>query len=98
MLIRIVKMTFELGKEEDFLTIFHKYKEKIRNAEGCTHLQLLRDKTNPNIFFTYSHWQDEVYIEKYRKSETFGEVWPQTKALFSDKPEAWSVEQEVVLH
>lgn len=85
-------MTFREEAVGDFLAVFDRYKEDIRGAEGCTHLQLWRDQNTPNILFTYSHWEESKYLEAYRNSDTFAEVWPQAKALFSEKPEAWSVE------
>jgi hypothetical protein len=32
--------------------------------------------------------------DDYRQSDTFGEVWPQTKALFSAPAEAWTCKEE----
>lgn len=85
-------MSFESSKIELFLENFHNNKEKIRNFEGCHQLQLLRDKNNPSIFFTYSHWESEKCLEAYRNSELFESVWAKTKVLFNNKPEAWSVD------
>jgi len=55
-------------------------------------LELWRDANTPNIFFTYSFWNSEDDLNAYRHSELFRKTWKETKALFSDKPEAWSVE------
>jgi len=90
MLIRIVKLTFQEDKIDDFVAIYKKYRKHIRNAEGCTYVELLQNESQKNIFFTYSHWKNESYLNNYKNSTIFGEVWPQTKALFSAKPEAWS--------
>jgi len=91
MLIRIVKMSFKSEKINDFLDIFHKNKEQIRNFAGNTFLELYQDKDNKSMFFTYSVWKSENDLENYRKSELFDKVWTKTKALFNDKPQAWSV-------
>ena len=93
MFIRIVKMTFDSTKVELFLENFNKNKEKIRNFEGCRLLELYRDKNTPIIFFSYSYWDSEKQLENYRNSELFKAVWAKTKVLFSDKPEAWSVDK-----
>lgn len=98
MLIRVVKMTFREGAVEDFLPVFDKYKERIRAAEGCTHLQLWQDVNNANIVFTYSHWEDEKYLLAYRHSDVFAEVWPKAKALFAVPAEAWSVDALREMH
>ena len=91
MITRIVKMTFKPEHVSVFLTQFERDKKHIRGFEGCLHLELLNDKNNPNIFFTYSKWQDESFLEKYRHSDLFSSVWKQTKILFAEKAEAWTV-------
>ncbi len=93
MFVRIVKMSFQPEKIEEFLNNFNSKKEFIRNSPGCRLLELYRDKTNPNIFFTYSYWDTEQDLENYRNSELFKGVWSQTKVLFNDKPLAWSVDK-----
>jgi heme oxygenase (mycobilin-producing) len=96
-IIRIVRMHFtELGAEE-FLKVFNTNKESIRNFEGCTHLELLRDYNDPNKFTTLSHWQNEDCLNRYRKSELFGKVWGQVKILFSEKSSAFSLEKFIEL-
>lgn len=84
-------MSFEHEKIQDFLSTFNAHKAKIKNFKGCTHLELLQDKNNTNIFFTYSYWNEEKDLENYRNSELFNNVWAKTKPLFNDRPEAWSV-------
>jgi (4S)-4-hydroxy-5-phosphonooxypentane-2,3-dione isomerase len=92
MIIRIVKMTFIVGKEKEFLAVFERSKAKIRSFKGCNYLQLLRDKNHPQVFFTHSHWNSEDDLNEYRNSELFISTWADTKILFSAKPEAWSLE------
>jgi len=93
MIIRIVKMTFKAELVDTFLTKFRQHKMEIRHFEGCQHLELLRDVDNPNIFFTYSYWNDPADLERYRQSELFRLVWNKTKPLFEARPEAWSVDR-----
>jgi len=92
MIKRIVKLTFREEACDDFLEVFEQSKQAIRAFPGCQYLELWRSKDQPHIFFTYSFWQEEAALEAYRHSDLFKKVWKQTKALFSDKPEAWSVE------
>ncbi len=92
-LIRIVRMTFQPDKVATFLANFEENKKYIRNFEGCTHLELLKDKKEDNIYFTYSFWKSEEYLEEYRKSTLFQSVWASTKILFADKPIAYSLER-----
>lgn len=97
MFVRIVKMHFQESQIETFLANFNKVKEKIRNFEGNQFLELYQDKQNPCIFFTYSYWETEENLETYRNSVLFKKVWEETKILFSDKPEAWSVDKVISL-
>jgi quinol monooxygenase YgiN len=90
MLIRTVRMTFHPDKVEDFLKNFEANKNSIRNYPGCQHLELWQDFSEKNIFMTYSHWESEEALNKYRDSELFKSVWTFTKALFSEKPMAFS--------
>jgi len=92
MISRIVKMTFDANKCEEFLEIFKQSKSLIRKMPGCVSLKLIRDIKHTNIFFTYSIWEAENDLENYRKSELFKGVWKSTKALFEAKAEAWSTE------
>jgi len=93
MLIRIVKMTFQPEKVNDFITAFESRKHLIGNFEGCSGVELLRDINQPNIFFTHSKWQHEQALEKYRQSQLFQTTWDEVKKWFIDKPEAWSLEK-----
>lgn len=92
MFTRIVKMSFETSKIETFLENFNKSKEGIRNFKGCRLLEIYRDKNNPNIFFSYSRWESEHDLNSYRNSDFFKNIWKETKLLFNDKPQAWSVD------
>jgi len=90
MLIRTVRMTFKLEEVENFLTLFEASKNKIRNFEGCSHLELLKDYTLPNVFSIYSIWEDEAALNAYRNSKLFAGVWRETKSKFDAKPIAFS--------
>lgn len=89
---RIVKLELEETKIPEFLSDFEEIKDKIRAFPGCKRLELLQDKSDKGVIFTYSTWESEEALEAYRNSALFGEVWPKIKALFRDKPMAWSVD------
>jgi quinol monooxygenase YgiN len=93
MLVRIVRMTFREEEVLNFLALFHSHQTQIRHFPGCLHLELWRDKQNPCVMSTYSHWESEEALEAYRHSTLFAEVWPKTKALFAEKPIARSHER-----
>jgi len=92
MFTRIVKMEFEAEGVAAFLANFETVKEQIRNFPGCLFLQLYVDKNDPSIYFTYSRWEQEEDLEKYRNSDLFKNVWTTTKKLFRSKAQAWSVD------
>lgn len=94
MIVRIVRMTFQDEKVEDFKRLFAEVKEKIRRFPGCQHLALLQGLDDKkNIFVTYSHWDAESDLNNYRHSDLFKETWKHTKAMFADKPHAISLDQ-----
>jgi quinol monooxygenase YgiN len=93
MIKRIVKMSFHPAKVNEFKEVFRQNWNRIASFKGCSHVELLQDKTNPSIFFTYSIWDNEASLEEYRNSDLFAAVWGKTKTLFNDKPQAWSVEE-----
>ena len=97
MIVRIVKMTFELQHVTRFQELFEGWKPKIRSSAGCIHLELLHDVDDPRNFFTYSHWNCVEDLETYRHSPVFAEVWPRTKELFAAPAAAWSTEREHLL-
>ncbi len=97
MIVRIVKMVFHPEHIASFVKLFDERKETIRGFEGCRYLELWKEAGKDNVYFTYSHWENEQALNHYRFSDFFKETWGLTKALFAAKAEAWSVEQERIL-
>lgn len=93
MIKRVVKMEFEPENVSAFVNIFKTNKDIITTFDGCHSVELLRDINTQNIFFTYSIWDSESSLNKYRESNTFKDIWSKTKPLFSSKAKAWSVEE-----
>lgn len=91
MITRIVKLTIKEEYIPEFFDIFKESKDKIVDQPGCLSVEMLQDANDPRLCFTYSIWEDPESLDAYRSSELFGTVWPRTKALFDDKPEAWSL-------
>ncbi len=85
-------MTFREEAVPAFLEIFEEVNPVIRAREGCHHLELWRSTSQPNVLFTYSFWENETALDAYRNSPFFEKTWRKTKALFAERPEAWSVE------
>lgn len=86
-------MRFKAEHCDAFLTLFEKYHAQIAGFKNCYGVELLRDKNDSQIFFTYSKWESETDLNNYRDSELFKLVWSQTKVMFEQKAEAWSVDK-----
>lgn len=97
MLIRIVKLSVESTRLDEFMKLFNLSKDKIRNFDGCRQLELLCVTEEKNILFTYSTWDSERHLQKYLQSEVFKSTWEQVKPLFCEKPEAWSLEKVITV-
>ena len=91
MLVRLVKMHFSTAFAAEFKTVFKSVQPQIAGSKGCTYVQLLQDQSNPEIFFTISHWANEDHLNAYRNSELFKNVWAGVKPNFQSKAEAWSL-------
>ncbi len=92
MMRRIVRMVFRPEAVDAFLQIFDESKERIRAFPGCLHLELWRDRSRPEVCFTYSIWTGPEALEAYRHSDLFRTTWARTKVLFADRPRAWSLD------
>ena len=87
-------MVFKKENIASFEQLFAENESKIKRFKGCLFVELYQDKTDPCVFFTYSHWEDEDALEDYRRSRLFKRVWATTKVLFGEKPKAWSLIQK----
>ncbi|WP_089357306.1 putative quinol monooxygenase [Ekhidna lutea] len=94
MLIRIVRMDFDPQKVVEFLALFETVKEKIATFPGCNHLELCKDAKLDHVYYTFSKWESEDDLEKYRHSPLFEDTWAKTKVLFGGKPVAYSLDQQ----
>ena len=93
MIIRLVRMTIDLDRVDEFQALFDQHRDQIRSAPGCTHLELLRDTDQSNVFVTYSCWDSDQVLQDYRNSDLFGTIWPKVKRLFAEAPQAWSFQR-----
>lgn len=93
MLLRVVRLRLRDKEAADrFEALFSERRSRISSQPGCSHLELWQDAHEPLVFFTYSHWESEADLDRYRFSAFFKETWGLTKALFgAEKAQAWSV-------
>ena len=92
MITRIVKLTFKEQHLPAFISIWNESKKKIIAQEGCHFAEMMQSRVPNNVCFTYSVWDTEDALNKYRHSELFEKVWSKTKVLFDDKPQAWTTD------
>lgn len=93
MIIRTVKMTFDPQKVGDFIKIFEFAHHKIEAFPGCKGVDLCQDLAQPNVLITLSLWDSVQHLNEYRNSELFKSTWEETKKLFIDRADAWSLEK-----
>ncbi|MCW8925816.1 MAG: antibiotic biosynthesis monooxygenase [Xanthomonadales bacterium] len=96
MITRIVRMAFVPARVDDFLAHFGRIHELIRDYPGVQHLELHRDAGQPNVFYTYSKWDNAAALENYRRSDLFKGAWGEVKPWFSEKAQAFSLVEEAV--
>ena len=89
-MIRIVCLTIKSGKVESFRKVMEKYLPNFHDVPGCLYLEILEDIYRENIFYTYSHWKDQMALDTYKNSEIFKKVWQQVKPWFAEKAKASS--------
>ncbi|MBK7888356.1 MAG: antibiotic biosynthesis monooxygenase [Bacteroidetes bacterium] len=94
MITRIVRLTIQKDKANDFRSLFESTYNAIRSFKGCTHLELFTDINQPNIFITFSKWESEQDLDNYRVSELFIRTWGIVKVMFQDAPIAFSMREE----
>ena len=88
MITRIVKLSIKKNHINDFAAFAEKIKTTIQGFDGCNELKILQNNYNPEIFMTYSIWDNEAALNEYRKSDFFRNIWPKAKLWFSAKPKA----------
>jgi quinol monooxygenase YgiN len=98
MITRIVRMEFQPEHVDDFLVHFRTIAHLIRNFPGVRQLELHRDASQSNVFYTYSKWDGESELEIYRQSELFKTTWAQAKSWFAGNPRAYSLCEELVVN
>ena len=90
-------MQFQADKVNTFLNVFRTSMQQIRNFPGVHQLELHRDVSDSNIFYTLSTWENGEALENYRQSALFKGVWAETKLLFAAKPLAYSLRKEIAV-
>ena len=91
MLRRIVRLEFDPQRVSEFAQFFAENRTTIASFPGCLSLDLYRDATLENVYYTFSLWENEAALEAYRHSDTFRLLWSFAKERFAGKPQAFSL-------
>ena len=97
MITRIVRMEFQPARVGDFLAHFDTIKNLIRCYPGVQDLELHRDVSQSNVFYTYSTWDGEAELAAYRESDLFKSTWFVVRPWFGEKPQAFSLKEKMVV-
>lgn len=87
-LVRIVHLSIAPAHRAAFEAYVAQKIKVVADQPGCLSAAWLR--AHDGSYFTYSHWRAEEFLEDYRKSATFAEIWPTLKAWFDAPARAWS--------
>ena len=84
-------MTFRNDEVNKFEEFFKRNKPQILKFKGVNEVHLYKDANTDNVLFTISEWENEEDLNEYRSSDFFADTWSETKALFKERAEAWSL-------
>lgn len=54
--------------------------------QGCLSEKLLKCVDNPGEYISYSEWEDQASIDRYRESDAHEEIKKHTRGLQGDRP------------
>jgi len=92
MILRVVKMELIETKIGLFERFMSNLKDEKLRQEGCLHHDIFCDKDNNSIYFSYTIWNNEKSLKKYKKSELFKVVSQTIRSFCVKEPLAWTVE------
>lgn len=95
MIVRIVELSLQPDKLVQSKILLEEVAPKVRAMKGCSFLEILDDIHDESRFTTYSYWDSEEDLNRYRDSETFVNFWKALKPNFKAKARAWSSERLV---
>jgi quinol monooxygenase YgiN len=96
MIVRIVSLQFEAANAETGKQLLKNVASRVRETEGCSHLQILFDVHHSGKVFTLSQWESLAALNKYRKSEFFVNFWSNMRPLLEKEAIARSTYQEMI--
>lgn len=92
MILRIVKMEVDDTRIDFFENFMNNLSEEKLTLEGCLHHDFFCEKDNRNMYYSYTIWQSEKFLNKYKKTDLFKEVTRTLRHICIKEPIAWTVE------
>lgn len=69
------------------------YQKALKEQKGCMHLDMFSDKKEKDIFYSYTIWDNDTNLKKYRKSALYKELSGKILPLCDKEPKAWTVDE-----
>lgn len=91
MIERIVRLAFEIDKENEFLKVFENHQLYMISSKVCSSLNLKKDLKSEGVYFTHSVWNSEEALSHYRSSVYFQDIWKKIKPWFVERAQAWTL-------
>jgi quinol monooxygenase YgiN len=85
-------MEVDPDKIEPFKRFMGILSEEKQKMEGCVHHDFFSDKQYVNVYYSYTIWESQTYLKKYKKNPLFKEVTKTLTSLCLAEPHAWTVE------
>ena len=86
MIANLVKVRVKPEKTARFLeAIEHDALHSEQDERGCLRFNVIRDRTDPNVYIFYEVYEDEAALDEHRKTPHFG-VWSEAAKECLDGP------------
>jgi heme-degrading monooxygenase HmoA len=70
----------------------NQFKDELNSIEGCKHFDVLQDKESANNMFLFTIWENDEFLEHFRKSELNKILKNKIENVSNDEPVSWTVE------
>lgn len=78
-----------------FRDTFTNYQSQIKDFKGCMQHDIFCDKEKEEIYYSYTIWDSEKNLNKYRKSTLLKEINTNIIQYCSKDPQAWTIDKEI---
>jgi quinol monooxygenase YgiN len=92
MITRITKFQINPELHNQFSEFMNQFKDELNSVEGCKHFDVLQDKESEHNMFLFMIWEDDEFLEHFRKSELNKILKNKITGVSNDEPVSWTVE------